>query len=877
MSRRKPPQILERILSRILPRYVDDSALGDFEEEFISIASKRTRFLANFWYLLQIFKSIPSFLIETIRWGWVMFQNSMIVAIRNIRKNKINSFINIFGLAIGMAVCLLLLLYVQDESSYDRFHAKADRIYRVANFTAMGDVEDELNGASALLAPALIQDFPEVEDAVRFRRISSVKLQFGDKIFRERRIVFSEPSFFNIFSFPLIKGDSNSALESPHSVILSAKTAKKYFDKADPIGETISMNDSEDYKVTGVFQDIPQNSHFHFDVIGSLSSLDDFKEPSWLMPNFPTYLLLKDGTRASSFQEKLPAVVEKYTGPAIKEVFGKTLDELGRERGWRAGYFLQPLTSIHLNSDISNEFEANGDARYITLFSTIALIILVLAAINFMNLCTAYSSVRAKEVGIRKVLGSHRWNLFKQFITESVLMCVVSLAFALVIVILALPLLNSLAGKGMSFSSLGSGFMLLSILLVTLLVGFLAGSYPALFISSFPSAHVLAGRFNLGGKSTLLRRGLVVFQFFTSIILLVGTLIILFQLRYIQNKNLGFNKEQVLVVDGREDQFENAHAFKNEMQNYPQIINSSVSGFLPVPSRRRVQPVYPQGAADKEKWPPINIWHVDHDYIKTFEMKVVAGRDFSVDSMSNTEVVIINQKAAEHFGWEHALGKVLYHSLEPGRYNAYTVIGVVEDFHFDSLRDSIKPLVLVQGNNSEYISFRIKTEDLSRTLATFEKRWEEFYPQEPFVYAFLDEKFNHMYRSDLRIGNILSVFTALAVFIGCLGLFGLAAFTTERRTKEIGIRKVLGESVQSIIKMLLKEYVLLVCIANVIAWPVVYYVMRNWLQGFAYRLPISISVFLIAGAGTLVLAVTTVIYHAGKAAISDPIKSLRYE
>jgi putative ABC transport system permease protein len=457
-------------------------------------------------------------------------------------------------------------------------------------------------------------------------------------------------------------------------------------------------------------------------------------------------------------------------------------------------------------------------------------------------------------------------------------MSTISLFIAIGLVWIGLPLFNILSGKDLSFSNLGNGFMLFGIFWITVLTGFLAGSYPALFISSYQPVHVLKGQYELRGKSVVIRRVLVVFQFSASIILLVGTLVIFNQLRFVQNKNLGFNKEQILVLNNKVSQYDTANSFRNEMLNYPQVINGTVTGFLPIPSSRTLLPIYPEGTDDTEKWPPINIWTVDHDYIETLEISIISGRDFSRDRETDVQAAVINQSAAKYFGWDKPLEKRIFCMRNVrGDYDFFTVIGIVEDFHFDSLRDSIKPLILTLGESASRISFRIQTDDIAGTLDVFKRKWKDFFPNEPFVYAFLDEKFNDMYKSELRIGKVIGVFAGLAVFIGCLGLYGLASFTVERRTKEIGIRKVLGSSISRVVKMLLKEYLLLLVEANLVAWPVAYFIMKNWLQDFAYRTPLSVIIFISSGVITLALALVTVAYQAIKAALADPVKTLRYE
>jgi len=807
-----------------------------------------------------------------------MIKNYLKVATRILRRHKAYSFINIAGLAIGMASCLLILLYIQDELSYDRYNKNYNCIYRIATMVQMGDTTVHVVGAAAPMAKTLIKEFPEVEDAVRFQDGDDVRVSFGEKSFREKRVIYTDPSFFNIFTVPLLAGDEKSALESPRTLVISERTARRYFGATDPVGKTLLFDGRTDYKITGVFKDIPKNSHFHFDIIASLSSLPASQMPMWLSFNYKTYLLLKPGTDPKFFDTQFPVMYRKYAGPQLEKAMGKSFEELTKDLGMKIESSLQRLKDVHLRSDIMGEFEANSDIKYIYILSAIAFFILIIASINFMNLSTARSAGRAKEVGLRKVLGSQRKELVRQFLTESLILSVISLAFALLVFWFGLGLFNSLSGKALTLSDLNNGFMFAAFLGIAVLTGLLAGSYPAFYISAFRPVNVLRGRVRTGAKTVSLRRILVIFQFAASIILIVGTFVVFNQLRYIQNKKLGYNKEQVIIVDNAHLLRRQSESFKNEVVKNPKIVSGTMASCLPVASGREVMMVAPEGTPLSEETPPMAIWPVDHDYIKTLEIKIVSGRDFLREHSTDEGAAIINQRAAKHFGWDNPLGKRIqkFDSLN-ARPKVYTIIGVMEDFHFDSLRDSIKPLVLYLGRSTGLMSFRIKTENISGTIAFLRKRWSEFLPGEPFAYSFMDERFSSIYESEQRIGKIFGIFSGLAIFISCLGLFGLAAFMAEKRTKEIGIRKVLGATVSSIIRLMIKEFILLVAIANLIAWPVAYFIMRSWLQDFTYRVSLGVHLFVLAGLVALLVALTTVIFQAVKAAIANPVHSLRYE
>lgn len=807
-----------------------------------------------------------------------MFKNYFKSAVRNIAKHKGYSFINITGLAIGMACCLLILMFVTDELSYDNYNENADRIYRAAGSIRFGGRDFNLATCPAPMAKTLINDYPEVIDAVRFRDRGSFIIKYGDNSFKETKFIFSDNSLFHVFTIPLLEGNPKSALKNPYTLVLSRKTAEKYFGKENPIGKIVKVDNKKDYKVTGVFDKIPANSHFHFDVIASLESLEESREEIWLNNNFNTYLLLAKHASPTSLEAKFPGLIKKYMAPQVKQFTGQSMEKLVASGSVRVEFNLQPLRDIHLHSDLRAELEPNSDIKYIYIFSAIAFFILVIASINFMNLSTARSAGRAKEVGMRKVLGSIRRQLIGQFLTESLILSMISMLIALVLVNLALPFFNNLSGKELTISDNYNLPMLLSIFMITLLTGILAGCYPAFFISAFQPLNVLKGNLKTGLKSGILRSALVVFQFAASIILIIGTLLVMSQLDFIRTKKLGFDKEQVLILHDAYLLDKQAESFKNEMLKNPQIKQATISGYLPVPSNRNSSGVFPEGKYNDKTTTAIQIWRVDYDYIKTLGMKIVDGRDFSREYSTDTSAAVINQRTAEQFGWDKPLGKRLSRfKNNKGDMEHYTIIGMVENFHFDSLRNNIGPLMMYLGDSKDLISFRIDTADIAGTIDLLKDKWNQFLPGQPFEYSFLDERFNNVYRAEQRIGEIFGTFAFLAILVGCLGLFGLAAFVAEQRTKEIGIRKVLGASVSSIIGLLSKEFIILVGIANIIAWPVAYFIMDKWLEDFAYRVSLGIWPFLAAGAAALTIAMLTTGYQSVKAALADPVKSIKYE
>ncbi len=807
-----------------------------------------------------------------------MIKNSVKTALRNLLKHKGYSLINIIGLAIGMAACILILMYVRHELSYDTYSENADRIYRAAMKARWGGRDFDVAVCAAPMAQAMVDEIPEIIDAARFRERGRFIVQYRDISFREQRVVYADGSVLDIFTIPLLKGDRQAALVSPYTMILSRKTAEKYFRDEDPVGKTLRINSETDYQVTGVFEEIPENSHFHFDIMISMESLEESKSQVWLSQNFQTYVLLREDADWKDVDAKLAGLMDRYFAPQIAQMMGKSMEELAWSSDMFAEFYLQPLLSIHLHSDLQAELESNGDISYVYIFSAIALFVLLIASINFMNLATARSSGRAKEVGIRKVLGSQRRQLIGQFLTESMLLSGISMALAIALVILVLPLFNNLAGKTITLSLLFQGPMIGLLAVITVATGFFAGSYPAFFISAFQPVKVLKGQLKSGVKSGRLRSGLVVFQFAASIILIIGTLVVYRQLNYVQNKKLGFEKEQVLVLNNAYLLGDQAETFRDAMLSHTQVTNGTISGYLPIPSNRNQSAVFPEGERDSAKATSFQNWVIDYDYIDTLGMKIIEGRNFSREYSTDVDAALITQATAKQFGWLDPVGRRVGRIMnQQGEIKLFTVIGVVENFHYESLRNNIGPMVMFLGSSNSLMSFRIKTEDVSATVGLLEHRWKEFRPNQPFEYMFMDERFNQLYRTEQRIGKIFGVFASLAVVIGCLGLFGLAAFTAEQRTKEIGIRKVLGASAPGIIQMLLREFVILVGLANLVAWPIAYFVMHRWLQDFAYRTSPGWMIFLGAGVVTMLIALFTVSFQAVKAALADPIRSLRYE
>jgi putative ABC transport system permease protein len=816
-----------------------------------------------------------------------MLKNYFKVAFRNLMRNKGYTLITLASLVIGLAACLLSFLFIQDELSYDRYNDKSERIFRITTRMVREGKEINIVGAGAPVAETMMAEFPEVENAVRFREEGSVKVSVGATVFREKKVIYSDPSFFDVFSVPLLKGDRKTVLKAPQTVVLSRTTSEKYFGTADPLGKMLRIDDKQEWQVNGVFADIPRTSHFHFDFIVSLSTLDFNKDPSlasWLSLSLQTYLLLRPGASAADLETKLPLLFNTHLGPEVKQFFGISLDDFMTKAKMKLDYSLQPLTAIHLHSNYNGgEFEPNGDIKYIFIFSAVSLFILLLAIINFINLSTARSISRAKEVGLRKVMGSLRPDLIKQFLTESLILCLLATMIACLLLMVLLPLFNSLTAKELALGALMTPPAIAAALVLTLLVTILAGAYPAFLLSALRPASILHGRPEGSAGNGRLRRGLVVFQFGVSAVMIIGTIVVFQQMQYIQNKKLGFNKEQVLILHNTQWLKDHAETLKQEIQRSPQVVSATLSSFLPVPSSVARMPIARADNPDPKAAFPISFWRIDEDYIDTLGMKIVAGRNFSRQFAGDSQNVIINQAAAAYFGFKSPLGEKLVRlnrdPLKPGSFVMIpcTVIGVVEDFHYESLREAIAPLVLLRESSRGNLAVRLKTGQVATLLKTLKKRWTSMIPGEPFEYTFLDESFNEIYKSEMRTGRIYAIFAVLAVLVGCLGLFGLASFSAAKRTKEIGVRKVLGATIREVVALLIRDYILLVGLANLIAWPVAYYLMHRWLQNFAYRTSFGFTPFVLSGLLGLAIALLTVGYQAVRAARANPVDSFRYE
>ncbi|MDR6943223.1 ABC transporter permease [Mucilaginibacter pocheonensis] len=793
-----------------------------------------------------------------------MIKNYFKIALRNLWKHWAFSAINITGLSIGITACFFIFMYVGFELSYDNFHTRANRIYRLV--TDIKTPTETINtGITAWpFAPNIKNDFPEVESFVRVSG-GSFLIRRGNVKFQEERSVFADSTFFKVFDFKLLKGDPNTALSAQASIVFSETAAKKYFGNSDPIGQTVLVTgDAIPAKVTGIMKDIPENSQIKADMLISMSSLtqrfNKGLDDQWSNFGASSYLLLKPNTNPKALEAKFPAFLERHYGKTAKasQMFYT--------------FFLEPMKSVYLYS--KRDGQGSGSITNVYIFGIVAIFILLIACINFINLTTARSVERAKEVGIRKVVGAEKGQLASQFIGESIVLCLISFVLTVILSVLLLPLFNQLAGKTISAGIFSNWYYVLILFVSSVAIGLVAGVYPALVLSSFKPVVVLKGRFSSGSKGNILRKALVISQFSISIALIVGTIVVYTQMNFMQNRDLGFAKDQMLILDTNGDP--GANALKEAIATIPGVKSTSQSSSVPGGGNPGAYSEIENRRGDLQI-ANLDLYFVDYDYVNQFKIKMVAGRAFSRDFGTDTaKAMLLNEAAVKMFGYsspQQAVGRRFKQWGREGK-----IIGVMKDFHFRSLQENIKPLSMrIELKQLGLISVKISSKNLTGTIAAIENKWKVLIPNRPFSYYFLDEFFDRQYRSEQRFGKLFFNFAVLAIFISCLGLLGLASYSTLQRTREIGIRKVMGASVSGIVNLLSKDFLILVIISFFIATPLSWFFMYKWLQDFAYRIDISWWIFALAGILALIIALATISFQAIKAAIANPVKSLRSE
>jgi len=814
----------------------------------------------------------------------VMLKNYFNIAVRNLLKHKFYSFLNILGLSIGLSCFMLITSYIMQETNFDSHYKDSDQMYRV-DFRATLNGEDHISSkVGSPTGAALKRDYPEVINATRLNDAGNwfVKKKGDVSSFKEELVLMADSNFFDFFTTELVYGNKDKILSRPNTLALDLTTSKKIFGDMNPVGEVLVLDNRTDYEVTGVYRDLAQNSHFNHNILLSMSSFEwanSNNSNNWLSTNFNTYIKLKEGFDYHLLEEKFPGMIQTYCAPLIEQFLNMNMEEF-ENSGNALGFSLFPLEKIHLYSSKEGELGINGDIKYIYIFAAVALFILILACINFMNLSTARSANRAKEVGIRKVMGVYKSQLIYQFISEAVLISIISSLIAYALTFFALEKFNEIASVQLAYQDLLERGYLLFIGAIVLIVGFLAGSYPAFYLSMFKPVEVLKGTIRQGVKSGPIRSVLVVFQFSISIIMIIGTAIVFDQLSFIQNKKLGFEKDQVIIVNDAWILRDNIDAYKQEASRNANVISSTLTSFTPSNTFDNSDLYFKNPSAVADESLVIRESSIDHDFLETLGISLVSGRNFSKDFLTDSTTILINETAARKFGFEDPIGSYLY-TFEGDDdvpvATPYKIVGVINDFHFESLRSDISPLVLHLGRSSSSVLFKVKMENAKETISYLNETWDEMVVGQPFEYRFMNEEFNNLYTQENRIGQIFSIFAVLAILIACLGLFGLAAFTAEQKNKEIGIRKTLGASIPNIVGLLSKNFLKLVGISFVIAAPIAFVAMNYWLEDFAYRTSFKPTTFLFSGLLALLVAWVTIGFQSWKAARNNPIKSLRSE
>ncbi|MFC1724480.1 ABC transporter permease [candidate division KSB1 bacterium] len=864
----RPPKIAKWILERLLKDVDRINRVDDYEEVYWNILKKEGRFKAVIWYWFEVFGTIPQILTFSIYWSLTMFKNYLKTAMRILRGQRGYTFINIAGLAIGLTCTLLIMFYVQYELSFDKYHKNANEIYRVVMFQKGNKYQgtEWFNSTPGALKVVVTEEFPEVLQSTRALNQSGI-IKHNDNIFRETDIRYADPEFLEIFTFPLIYGDRESALKKPFSLLLTEEMSKKYFGNNNPVDSVLNI-DNRDYTITGVLKNIPKNSHFTFDFVASFNTLYTIRSngrsriESWRNGNniWNTYILTKKDINIRELEEKVTGLLKKYRNSDTENKF-----------------HLQPLTSIHLHSKTNFDAPNISDIRYIYLFSAIAFLIILIACMNYMNLSTARSVKRAKEIGVRKVVGAYRGNLIKQFFGESVLFVFIALIISIVFVNLLIPGFSKFIERDLNYYMLLNGWILFGLIGILISVGLLSGSYPALLLSSFKPIDIIRGTLKSGSsRSSWFRNILVLIQYVISVILIVCSMGIYNQLEFIRTANIGFRKDQIVYGIAGGSIRNNFQPFKEEIAKNPNITDVYALGEIPISISSNNYANW-EGKKEDEGF-LCYFGNVDYNFIDFFKVEIFKGRNFSKDySTDVSEAWILNEAAVKVIGWEDPVGKKFgFRRPDPeGR-----VIGVVRDFHNTSLHIEVEPMALYLNNprrQSPYFAVRLKSENISGTIDFLEEKFKEFSPDYPFRYYFLDERVDRMYSSEKKLGQIFLYFTVIAIFISCLGLFGLVSFTAEQKTKEIGIRKVLGASVSRIVYILSKEFIRWVILAVVIAFPIAWYAMQKWLENFAYKTTIGIGVFITTFLIAICISFISVAYKSIKAAAANPVDSLKNE
>lgn len=808
-----------------------------------------------------------------------MFKNYIKTALRNISRQKGYVVINIFGLAIGVASSMLIAIYIFSELSYDKHHENKDRIYRVLLDGKINNQEILGAWTPSPMAFTLKEEFPEIEEAVRIDTWDETVVKYEDKSFVESAFIQADSTFFNVFTAPLIKGNPKTALAKPHTVVLSESTAQKIFGEETAIGKTIKIGTYEEYhEVTGIMKDMPKTSHFDCNMVGSFISSARAEQGNWLSNNLATYLLLSPNTSKENVEDKIPELVKENAGPILQEYMGISFDEF-IDKGNRYAYQLQPLLDIHLNPSIESDMKTPNDKKYIYIFSVICFFLIVIAAINYMNLSTARASTRAKEVGLRKVVGSSKKMLIKQFMVESLIMSFIAVIIAMILVNLALPYFNNLIKTELTLNYLEDWHFIPALVITALVVGLLAGSYPAFYLSSFKPTTVLSGELKSGTKNKKIRSTLVVSQFIISAALILATIVISKQTNYMLSKDLGFDKDRLLVLRRISAIGDKIETFKNEINKIPGVIKSTHSTM--VPGHTNNNNAYQIQSQPKGETYVFETNYADEDFAEVYGIKMAQGRFFSKENSSDKNVCVVNETAIKDYPIKDPFNESImsaHNSAE--ELTPLKIVGIVNDFHIKSLHKSISPYIIVpkpEDTQWGYFSIKLDADNIPQAMNEIEKTWKEFSNNDPMLYFFMDNEYASLYEEEQRTSMLSVGFAILTILIASLGLFGLTSYMTEQRTKEIGIRKAMGASVSRVVVIIANETVKLTVIAIIISYPVAYYFLHNWLNNYPYRISLNPVDFIFTLLIIITIAFITISYQTIKTARKNPAYSLRYE
>ncbi len=805
-----------------------------------------------------------------------MFTNLIRYSLRSIRRQRAYIIINVLGLSIGIACSLLITLFVINEVSYDKFNTRKDRIFRLILNGKIGGQEVTLASASSIIGPTMVKEFPEVEDFLRMSKVGPTVIDYNNQTFTEEKLIEADSSFFKFFTIPVLKGDAENLLNAPHKAVLSETTARRIFGVENPIDKTLKIgNDTVRYTITGVMADIPANSHFDANIITSFITDPRSSNPIWIYNTLSAYLLLKPNSSYLKVNEKIPDLLVKYVGPEVQRFMGISLTDFAAQ-GNKYRYYLQKLTDIHLDTSITQEFKQASDPRYLKIFSCIAVLIILIAAINFMNLSTAQASKRVKEVGIKKIGGSTKGMLITQFLSESFILSFISLIFALIFIKISLPYFNQLLGVNLVLNLFARWYTIPLLILFCFIISFLAGGYPAFFLSSFSPYEILKGYLKNGKQNGQLRRVLVVFQFAVSILLIIGTMIMYRQIRFMLNKDTGFNKEQLIVINRAGALGTRVKSFKDAVKTIPGVVN--IASSTGVPGRNNNQFSYTMEGRKDETFLMQTNW-VDKNYLETYGMTMVSGRPFNESFATDQQACLINESAVKQFGISD-LEKTRFMAPREKSKTYIPVIGVVKNFTFESLRNQISPYIFCFKTDEmlgDYLSVKLSAQNYSKTITEIEKIWKEFIPNNPLQYYFLDKDFEQIYVKEKQNAQMAVIFSILAILIASLGLFGLTSFTVEQRTKEIGVRKAMGSSIPAICMVISREVIILISVSAIIAWPIAYFVTYKWLENFYYKINPGVFSFLAGLAIAMFIALITISYRILRAARVNPAQSLKYE